>query len=72
MRQSVLGALLLDPKAFDRIDWLAESDFYRDDHRLIYRHISLLLAARKPVDVVMVAEAMASLIGFIENTVLKM
>ena len=58
--QSVLGALLLDPKAFDCIDWLAESDFYRDDHRLIYRHISLLLAARKPVDVVTVAEAMAS------------
>lgn len=65
--QSVLGALLLDPKAFDRIDWLAESDFYRDDHRLIYRHISLLLAARKPVDVVTVAEAMASA-GISEET----
>lgn len=58
--QSVLGGLLIDPKAFDRIDWLTESDFYREDHRIIFRHIALMLSERKPVDVVTVAESLAS------------
>lgn len=58
--QSVLGGLLIDPKAFDRIDWLQESDFYREDHRLIFRHILMLLTDRKPVDAVTVAESLAS------------
>lgn len=58
--QSVLGGLLIDPKAFDRIDWLTESDFYREDHRLIFRHIVMMLTERKPVDVVTVAESLAS------------
>lgn len=55
--QSVLGGLLIDPKSFDRIDFLVESDFYREEHRLIYRHIALMLAECKPVDAVTVAEA---------------
>ena len=38
--QSVLGGLLIDPNAFDRIDFLHESDFYREDHRIIYRQIA--------------------------------
>lgn len=58
--QSLLGGLLIDPKAFDRIDWLQESDFYRDDHRLIFRHIVMMLTERKPVDVVTVAESLSS------------
>lgn len=58
--QSVIGGLLIDPNAFDRIDFLSESDFYREDHRLIFRHIALMLADRKPVDVVTVAESLAS------------
>lgn len=58
--QSVLGGLLIDPNAFDRIDFLQESDFYREDHRIIYRHIALMLAERKPVDVVTVAESLES------------
>jgi len=58
--QSVLGGLLIDPKAFDRIDFLAESDFYREEHRLIFRQIALMLAERKPIDVVTVAEALQS------------
>jgi len=38
--QSVLGGLLLDNTAFDRIaDVLGEGDFYRDDHRRTWRHI---------------------------------
>lgn len=58
--QSVLGGLLIDPKAFDRIDWLTESDFYREDHRLIFRHIVMMLAERQPVDVVTVAGSLSS------------
>ena len=58
--QSVLGGLLIDPNAFERIDFLAESDFYREDHRLIFRHISMMLADRKPVDVITVAESLLS------------
>lgn len=58
--QSVLGGLLIDPSAFDRIDFLNESDFYREDHRVIFRHVSMMLADRKPVDVVTVAESLAS------------
>lgn len=58
--QSVLGGLLIDPKAFERIDWLKEADFYREEHQLIYRHICLLLQERQPVDVVTVAESLVS------------
>ena len=56
--QSVLGGLLLDNGAFDRIgDVFTEADFYRDDHRRIYRHIVRLIQAGKPADVVTVDEA---------------
>ena len=42
--QSVLGGLLLDNNAFDRIsDFLVEGDFYRADHRQIFHHIALLI-----------------------------
>jgi len=56
--QSVLGGLLLDNSAFDRIgDVFSESDFYRDDHRRIFRHIVRLIQAGKPADVVTVDES---------------
>ena len=57
--QSVLGGLLLDNAAFDKIaDLVGESDFYRDEHKRIYRQISKLLERNKPVDVVTVAESL--------------
>jgi len=56
--QSVLGGLLIDNGAFDRVgDVLADSDFYRDDHRRIFRQISRLIERGKPADVVTVDEA---------------
>jgi replicative DNA helicase len=56
--QSLLGGLLLDNHAFDRIaDLVAASDFYRDDHRRIWRHIARLIEAGKPADVVTVSES---------------
>lgn len=56
--QSVLGGLLLDNHAWDRMgDVLQEGDFYRDEHRRIFRFIRRLLDQGKPADVVTVAEA---------------
>src|SRR5262247_117448 len=56
--QSLLGGLLLDNQAFDRIaDIVSAEDFYRDDHRRIYRHIAKLIEATKPADVVTVGES---------------
>jgi len=56
--QSLLGGLLLDNPAFDRIaDLVAAEDFYRDDHRRIYRHVAKLIEAGKPADVVTVGES---------------
>jgi replicative DNA helicase len=56
--QSLLGALLLDNQAFDKIaDLVAGEDFYRDDHRRIWRHISKLIEATRPADMVTVAES---------------
>jgi replicative DNA helicase len=54
---SVLAGLLLDAAAWDRIgDLVAESDFYRLEHRLVFAAIAQLAVACKPVDVVTVHE----------------
>ncbi len=59
--QSVLGGLLLDNTAFDKIaDRVSEGDFYRDEHRRIYRQIQKLLERSKPADAVTVAESLDS------------
>jgi len=56
--QSLLGALLLDNQAFDRVaDLVSADDFYRDDHRRIWRHIARLIEHNRPADVVTVSEA---------------
>jgi len=55
--QSVLGGLLLDNAAWDRIaDFINEGDFYRYDHRLIFHHIGKLISQAKPADVITVYE----------------
>ena len=59
--QSVLGGLLIDNAAWDKIiDILKESDIYREDHRLIFRHVGQLIAASKPADVITVFESLKS------------
>src|SRR5882672_8528230 len=56
--QSLLGALLLDNQAFERVaDLIVGEDFYRDDHRRIWRHIAKLIEANRPADVVTVSES---------------
>ena len=59
--QSVLGALMLDNDAADRVgDVVSDADFYSDAHRVIYRSITQLIADGRPADVVTVSEALAS------------
>ena len=54
---SVLGGLLLDNTAWDRVgDVLVESDFYRYEHKLIYGAIGMLVNANRPADVITVFE----------------
>ncbi len=65
--QSVLGGLLLDNAAYDRvIDLVSAEDFYRFDHRLIFQNITKLVAASRPADVITVFESL-SLIGKAEE-----
>lgn len=54
--QAVLGALLADNDAFDRIPELDAAHFYRGDHRTVFAEISAQLAAGKRVDAVTLAE----------------
>ncbi len=59
--QSVLGGLLIDSEAWDRVcDILAEQDFYRRDHRLIFRAIMALAEGGQPHDAVTVSEWLTS------------
>jgi len=59
--QSVLGGLLLDNAAWDRIaDLVKEDDFYRYDHRIIFQHVVKLINATKPADVITVYESMTT------------
>ena len=54
---SVLGGLLLDNAAWDRVgDLLGEDDFYRYEHRLIYGAMVALINGSKPADVITVHE----------------
>lgn len=57
--QSLLGALLLDNQAWERVaDLVSPRDFYKGNHRVIYEHIELVLASDQPADVVTVAQSM--------------
>lgn len=55
--QAVLGSLLLSDGAWDVVaDRVAEVDFYRKEHRLIFRAIASLAQQDKPRDVVTLSE----------------
>ncbi|MEI8029363.1 MAG: replicative DNA helicase [Comamonadaceae bacterium] len=58
---SVLGGLLLDNGAWDRIaDLLTERDFYRFEHRMVFGAIGALINGSKPADVITVFEQLQS------------
>lgn len=49
---SLLGALLLDNGIWDRVgDLVAEADFFKNEHKLVFAAISSMLTAGKAVDV---------------------
>jgi len=55
--QSVIGGLLLDNRAWDRVgDVLTADDFYRREHKLIFNAIASLCEEAGPADVVTVSE----------------
>ncbi|MGD8558995.1 MAG: replicative DNA helicase [Gammaproteobacteria bacterium] len=59
--QSVLGGLMLDNAAWDKIsEIVVEEDFYRRDHRLIFRAIAALADLGNPFDVVTLSEWLES------------
>ncbi|MDM0016569.1 replicative DNA helicase [Variovorax saccharolyticus] len=59
---SVLGGLLLDNGAWDRMgDVVVDGDFYRHEHKLIYAAIGTLINASKPADVITVYEQLQNL-----------
>ena len=54
---SVLGGLLLDNNAWDRVgDMLKPADFYRSEHQLIFEAIGKMINESKPADVITVYE----------------
>jgi replicative DNA helicase len=58
---SVLGGLLLDNGAWDRVgDLLNEGDFYRYEHRLIYAAMAALINTSRPADVITVFDHLQS------------
>ena len=54
--QKVLGGLMMDNQAIDRLGELPEEAFYSESHRLIYRAILKQSAAGKSWDIISVAE----------------
>lgn len=57
--QAVLGGLLIDNQTWDVVaDRIVEEDFYRRDHRLIFRSIRQLSDKQAPFDVVTLSEVL--------------
>ena len=55
--QSILGGLMLDNSAWDKIaDIIVKSDFYRKDHQIIFDGISSLIESAEACDVVTLSE----------------
>ncbi len=65
--QSVLGGLMLDNQTWDSVaDKVVEGDFYRKDHRLIFRAIEQLAEKQMPFDIITISEALAT-VGELQN-----
>jgi len=59
--QSLLGGLMLDNQAWDKVaDVIVADDFYRKDHRLIFSAISELAENSNPCDVVTISELLGN------------
>lgn len=59
--QSILGGLMLDNQVWDKISSnLCETDFYRTEHRILFRAIVDLSRREQPFDVVTLLDALKS------------
>ena len=59
--QAVLGGLMIDNGTWDQVaDLVMEEDFYRKDHRLIFRAIAMLAEEGQPFDAVTLSEWLTS------------
>jgi replicative DNA helicase len=56
--QSVIGGILLDSAAIDRVGGLNHSHFYRTEHRILFATMQRMSAANQQIDAVTVAEAL--------------
>ncbi|MDD5125989.1 DnaB-like helicase C-terminal domain-containing protein, partial [Methylovulum sp.] len=66
--QAVLGGLMLDNQTWDSVaDKVLETDFYRRDHRLIFKVIAQLAEKQSPFDIITISEALAA-VGELEDT----
>jgi len=55
--QAVLGGLMLDNQAWERVaDLISEQDFYRRGHQILFRGIASLTDRNQPYDVITLAE----------------
>ncbi|MBO6703100.1 MAG: replicative DNA helicase [Pseudomonadales bacterium] len=65
--RSVLGGLMLDDNAWDTIcSAVSAEDFYRSDHRIIFRCMADLVERNKPLDIITISEALED-VGELEN-----
>ena len=59
--QSILGGLMLDNGVWEKIgDVLCEADFYRTEHRVLFRAIVHLASKSQPFDVITVLDVLKS------------
>ncbi|MCL5260557.1 MAG: replicative DNA helicase [Gammaproteobacteria bacterium] len=60
--QSVLGGLMLDNSAWDKVsELIREDDFYRPNHRIIFSAINNLVRKSQPFDVLTLTESLKEL-----------
>lgn len=56
--QALLGILIVSNSAYDQILGFGESNFVREDHRIIFNSLYRMIEAGKPVDLILFAEAL--------------
>ena len=60
--QSVLSAMLIDPKAAVLVtEMLKPEDFYREAHKVIYRAMLTLQAKNEPIDMITLINELKSM-----------
>lgn len=60
--QSVIGSCLIDTEAvIEAIETLVENDFYREDHKIIYRCINNLFSRNEPIDIITLKDEISSI-----------